>query len=72
MRRPHSAIECFIKDIPAPNYMSPERRKELFRWGRKTFPVIIEKSSSTDVDFSMSCLTLSTPCTLTTPAADEL
>jgi hypothetical protein len=52
MRRPHSAIECFIKDIPAPNYMSPERRKELFRWGRKTFPVIIEKSSSTDVDFS--------------------
>ncbi len=46
------AIERFTSDIPAPNYMSPERRKQLLRWGRKTFPGIIEKFSGTDVDFS--------------------
>lgn len=32
--------------------MSPERRKQLQRWGRRTFPVIIEKFAGTDVDFS--------------------
>jgi len=47
-----NAIERFTSDIPAPNYMSPDRRKQLLRWGRKAFPVIIEKFSSTDVDFT--------------------
>jgi hypothetical protein len=45
-------IERFTREIPAPNYMSPERRKQLQRWGRRTFPVIIEKFAGTDVDFS--------------------
>jgi len=47
-----NAIERFTSDIPAPNYMSPERRKQLLRWGRKAFPVIIGQFSGTDVDFS--------------------
>jgi hypothetical protein len=46
------AIEAFTSDIPAPNYMPPERRKQLQRWGRKTFPVIIERFAGTSVDFS--------------------
>ena len=48
----NQAIERFTREIPAPNYMSPERRKQLQRWGRRTFPVIIEKFAGTDVDFS--------------------
>jgi hypothetical protein len=47
-----TALEGFIDDIPAPNYMSSDRRKQLLKWGRKTFPVIAEKFSATDVDFS--------------------
>lgn len=46
------ALERFIDDIPAPNYMSSDRRKQLLKWGRKTFPLIAEKFSGTDVDFS--------------------
>lgn len=49
-----NAIERLTNDIPAPNYMPPERRKQLLRWGRKTLPPIIEKFSGTDVDFSKS------------------
>jgi hypothetical protein len=45
------AMQRFIGDIPAPNYMSPDRRKQLLRWGRKTFPAIAEKFSATEVDF---------------------
>lgn len=48
----HTALERLIRDIPAPNYMSSDRRKQLLKWGRKTFPVIAEKFSATDVDFS--------------------
>jgi hypothetical protein len=47
-----SALERFISDIPAPNYMPSNRRKQLLKWGRKTFPVIAENFSATDVDFS--------------------
>jgi hypothetical protein len=47
-----TALERFIEQIPAPNYMSSDRRKQLLKWGRKTFPVILGKFSSTDVDFS--------------------
>jgi hypothetical protein len=47
-----TALERFIGDIPAPNYMSSDRRKQLLKWGRKTFPAIAEKFSATDVDFS--------------------
>jgi hypothetical protein len=47
-----TALERFISDIPAPNYMSSERRKQLLKWGRKTFPVIAENFSATAVDFS--------------------
>jgi hypothetical protein len=47
-----TAMERFISDIPAPNYMTSDRRMKLMRWGRKTFPVIIEKFSGMDVDFS--------------------
>jgi hypothetical protein len=47
-----TAIERFIDDIPAPNYMPSNRRKQLLKWGRKTFPVIAEQFSGTDVDFS--------------------
>jgi hypothetical protein len=45
------AIERFTRDIPAPNYMPPERRKQLLGWGRKTLPVIAEKFAGTGVDF---------------------
>jgi hypothetical protein len=48
----HTALERFIDDIPAPNYMPPDRRKQLLKWGRKTFPVIAENFSATGVDFS--------------------
>ena len=47
-----NAINHFTRDIPAPNYLPPERRKQLLRWGRKTLPVIIEKFAGTKVDFS--------------------
>ena len=47
-----TALERYIADIPAPNYMPSNRRKQLLKWGRKTFPLIAEKFSSTDVDFS--------------------
>jgi hypothetical protein len=47
-----SAMERFISDIPAPNFMSPDRRKTLLLWGRKTLPAIAQKFSSTGVDFS--------------------
>ncbi len=47
-----NAMERFTNDIPAPNYMSPERRKQLLRWGQRTLPPIIGKFSGTDVDFS--------------------
>ena len=47
-----TALERFIEQIPAPNYMPSDRRKQLLKWGRKTYPVIIGKFSSTDVDFS--------------------
>lgn len=47
-----TALERFIYDIPAPNYMPPDRRKQLLKWGRKTFPAIAESFSATDVDFS--------------------
>lgn len=47
-----TALESFISDIPAPNYMSPDRRKQLLKWGRKTIPFITGKFTKTDVDFS--------------------
>lgn len=47
-----AAMERVIDDIPAPNYITRERQKQLLRWGRKTFPVIIGKFTGTDVDFS--------------------
>lgn len=48
-----TALERFIGDIPAPNYMSPDRRKQLLRWGRKALPGIISKFYGTKVDFSL-------------------
>lgn len=48
----HTALERFIEDIPAPNYMPSNRRKQMLRWGRKTFPRIARTFSGTDVDFS--------------------
>ena len=50
-RPTHTAIESLINDIPAPNYMPSNRRKQLLRWGRKTIPGIAKKFSGTDVDF---------------------
>ncbi|MBK9387182.1 MAG: hypothetical protein IPN34_20395 [Planctomycetes bacterium] len=47
-----TALERFIRDIPAPNYITRERQKQLLRFGRKTFPVIVGRFSGTDVDFS--------------------
>ena len=47
-----TAIERFIDDIPAPNFIDRERQKKMLKWGRKTFPVIIGKFTGTDVDFS--------------------
>ncbi|MEO7412189.1 MAG: hypothetical protein ABIZ81_02435 [Opitutaceae bacterium] len=47
-----SALERFTEQIPAPNYMSPERRKQLLKWGRKTFPTIAKKFEGTGVDFT--------------------
>jgi hypothetical protein len=47
-----TAIERFITDIPAANYIPRARQKELLKWGRRTFPVIIGKFSGTDIDFS--------------------
>lgn len=51
-RPTRTALERYIDQIPAPNYMPSDRRKQLLKWGRKTFPVIIGKFSATDVDFS--------------------
>ncbi|MBL9171166.1 MAG: hypothetical protein JNN07_25770 [Verrucomicrobiales bacterium] len=47
-----TALERFISDIPAPQFNSRERQKQLLKWGRKTFPVIIGKFTGTHVDFS--------------------
>ncbi|MBX3745569.1 MAG: hypothetical protein KF833_09700 [Verrucomicrobiae bacterium] len=47
-----TALEEFIAGIPAPNFMPSTRRRQLLRWGRETLPVIAEKLSIPDVDFS--------------------
>jgi hypothetical protein len=47
-----TALERFITGIPAPNYLTRERQKQLLRFGRKTFPVIVGRFSGTGVDFS--------------------
>jgi hypothetical protein len=47
-----TAMEAFLEGIPAPNYMSPERRKQLLQWGRRTLPEIVGKFAGTNVDFS--------------------
>lgn len=47
-----TALERFIAGIPAPNYITRERQKQLLRFGRKTFPVILGRFSGTGVDFS--------------------
>lgn len=47
-----TALEQFIDGIPAPNYMPRDRQKELLKWGRNSFPVIIGKFAGTKVDFS--------------------
>jgi len=51
-RSTHAALQRFIRDIPAPNHMPHERRKELLRWGREALPTIIAKFADADVDFS--------------------
>lgn len=49
----HTALQRHIDDIPAPNFMMPDRRKQLLSWGRKHIPLIIGKfTSTTSVDFS--------------------
>lgn len=53
-----TALERFIREVPAPNYITRQRQKQLLKWGRRTFPVIIGKFSSTDVDFSKVMLAL--------------
>jgi len=47
-----TALELFIDDIPAPNYITRTRQKQILRWGRKAFPVVIGKFAGTEVDFS--------------------
>ncbi len=47
-----SALERFIRDIPPPQFTTRERQKQLLKWGRKTFPVIIGRFIGTNVDFS--------------------
>jgi len=47
-----TALERFIRGIPAPNFMPRSRQKELLKWGRKTFPVIIGKFTGSDLDFT--------------------
>lgn len=46
-----AALERYIESIPPPNYMASERRKQLLKWGRKTFPRIAETFSGSGVDF---------------------
>lgn len=46
------ALERFIAEIPAPNYITRDRQKQLLRWARKNFPVVISKFNGTGVDFS--------------------
>jgi hypothetical protein len=46
-----NAIERFTSDIPAPNYMSSDRRKQLLSWGRRTLPVIANQFAASDVEF---------------------
>jgi len=47
-----AALERFTNQIPAPNYMSAERRKQLLKWGRRTFAAIARKFAGTGVDFA--------------------
>lgn len=47
-----AALENFIGEIPAPNFTTRQRQKQILKWGRKTIPVIIRKFTGTDVDFS--------------------
>lgn len=47
-----TALEHFIRDIPAPNTMPRSRQKELLKWGRKTFPAIIGKFTGSNLDFT--------------------
>ena len=47
-----TALEGFIADIPAANYLPRARQKALMKWGRKALPAIIAKFTGTDVDFS--------------------
>ena len=47
-----TALETFIKDVPAPNYMTRSRQRALLRFGRRSFPRIIGKFAGTGVDYS--------------------
>lgn len=47
-----AAMERFIEDIPAPNFTDGNYKKRTLKWGRRTFAVIIERFTGTDVDFS--------------------
>jgi len=47
-----AALQRFTGGIPAPNYMPPERRKQLLKWGRKTFADLARKFEGTGVDFA--------------------
>ena len=46
------ALETFIKDIPAPNYIMRSQQRALLKFGRGSFPRIIGKFAGTDVDYS--------------------
>jgi hypothetical protein len=45
------AMERWVSRIPAPNYTTKKRLKELRSWGKDMFAVIPGKFSGTDVDF---------------------
>ena len=46
------AMQRFVSDIPAPNYTTKQRTKQLRDWGTEMFDVLRKKFAATDVDFA--------------------
>ena len=51
-RPARKAMERWVDRIPAPNYTTEKRLKELRRWGTEMFRVVPEKFASIGVDFA--------------------
>ena len=51
-RPARKAMQRWVSAIPAPNYTTKQRMKQLRDWGTEMFGVLVKKFAATDVDFA--------------------